>query len=193
LSSRAAADTVAGVKSFLRVASLLLAVLPFTARAQEDTAHHRAVYAEIEKNEASYRRAKATFKDDPIVFELQGWFDGADLRKIVSVVPGEDGGGSEEYYLEKGQPLFVFSRYRSAAGKPVENRFYFTGGKLFKWLGTDKKSVAPGSGDFKAEAERLASNASNFVAAFKAKAPAASAKSTARTATGTFLGIEEGD
>lgn len=179
------------MRALLRFTLLFTLALPFTGGAQEDTAHHRAVYAEIQKNEGSYRRAKATFKDDPIVFELQGWFDGSALRKITSVVPGEDGGGSEEYYLENGQPLFVYRQYRSAGSKParVEDRFYFRKGRLFKWLGTDKKPVAATSPDFQSEAERLTGNAANFVAAFKGKAPAASA----RALSGTFLGIEEGD
>lgn len=181
--------------AFLRLVLLFLAALPFAALAQEDTAHHRAVYAEIQKNEASYRRAKATFKDDPIVFELQGWFDSGELRKILSVVPGEDGDGSEEYYLENGQPLFVYRQYKKGGGQPVkvEDRFYFRSGKLFKWLGTDKKPVAPGSGDFQFEAERLTGNAANFIAAFKGKVPASSASAAARVVTGTFTGIDEGD
>ncbi len=180
------------MKTLLSLALGLCAALPVTIRAQEDTAHHRAVYAEIEKKAATFRRAKATFKDDPIVFQLDGWFDGAAVRKIVAVVPGEDGDGHEEYYFENGQPLFVFRQYRSAGSKPVrvEDRFYFTAGRLTKWVGSDKKPVAPGGGDFKSEAERLTTNATNFLAAFKGKAPAAA---VARSVTGTFTGIEQGD
>lgn len=164
-------------------------------RAEDDTAHHRAVYADINKHEDSYHKVRATHKDGPLVFELEGMFDGATLRKIVVAMPREDGDGSEEYYLEKGQPLFVFSRYNAIKqdkGKVTgrfENRFYFKGGKVFKWVNTDKKTVAPDSADFVSEAKRLTSNYTSFIAAFKTKGAAAQA----RTTGGTFLGIEEGD
>lgn len=167
-------------------------------QAQDDTAHHRAVYKEINEKAASSKPVKATHKDDPIVFELQGWSDGKELRKIISVVPGEDGDGNEEYYLENGQPLFVFRRYSDInqdTGKVLarhEDRFYFKDGKMFKWLDTAKKPVQTTSEDFTAEAERLTLNTQSFIAAFKGKTAAAKPQGLQST-TGTFLGIEEGD
>lgn len=176
--------------------SLLLFVSPM--QAQDDTAHHRAVYQAINEKAATSKPVKATHKDDPIVFELQGWFDGKELRKIISIVPGEDGDGVEEYYLENGQPLFVFRRYSDInqdTGKVLarhEDRFYFREGKLFKWLDTAKKTVKPTSEDFIAEAERLTLNTQSFIAAFKGKGVATKPQALQST-TGTFLGIEEGD
>ncbi len=167
-------------------------------QAQDDTAHHRAVYQEINEKAASWKQVKATHKDDPIVFELQGWMDGKDLRKILSIVPGEDGDGSEEYYLENGQPLFVFRRYSDInqdTGKVLakhEDRFYFKDGKMFKWLDTAKKPVKTTSEDFIAEAERLALNTRSFITAFKGKGVATKSPAVHST-TGTFLGIEQGD
>lgn len=182
--------------SFLCFAAVLILT---QMQAQDDTAHHRAVYQEINEKAAASKPVKATHKDDPIVFELQGWTDGKELRKIVSIVPGEDGDGSEEYYLENGQPLFVFRRYNDInqdTGKVLarhEDRFYFKEGKLFKWLDTAKKPVKTTSEDFMAEAERLASNARSFIAAFKGKGVATTKPPATQTAIGTFLGIEEGD
>jgi len=91
------------------------------------------------------------------------------------VVPGEDGDGSEEYYLENGKPLFVFSQYHMA--KPdnakalikVANRFYFKDGKPFNWLNSEKKTVGAEDPDFASEAERLSSNLGHFLEAFKGK------------------------
>lgn len=181
--------------SFLCFAAYLLVT---QMQAQDDTAHHRAVYQAINEKAAASKPVKATHKDDPIVFELQGWFDGKDLQKIISVVPGEDGDGNEEYYLENGQPLFVFRRYSDInqdSGKVLtryEDRFYFKNGKMFKWLDTSKQPVKTTSEDFIAEAERLTLNTQSFIAAFKGKGVAVKPQALQST-TGTFLGIEEGD
>ena len=77
------------------LATLMAALVPLCSWAQNDTAHHRASYAAINQDLASYKRVTATWKDDPIVFELEGWLQGNALRKIIAIVPGEDGGGSE--------------------------------------------------------------------------------------------------
>lgn len=178
--------------------AVLLIVLQSPAHAQDDTAHHRAVYKEINEKAASFKQVKATHKDEPLVFELQGWIDGKELRKIIATVPGEDGDGSEEFYLENGQPLFVFRHYSTTnqdTGKVVaryEDRFYFKSGKMFKWLDTEKKSVMANSKDFIFEAERLTSNYKNFIIAFKGKGVATKPQAMQST-DGTFLGIEEGD
>jgi len=194
--------------------ALLSMLLLHPASAQEDTAHHRAFYEETNKKLGSFKTVKATHKDDELVFELKGWMDGAAVRKIAAAVPGEDGDGMEEYYLENGSLLFAWRQYHTAdpdtgkAGARVEDRFYFKDGKLVKWLGADKKPVPADSQDFAAEAERLTSNCRNFLAAFNAKAgaaekPAGTGKEkagaekpkagAAKTTEGTFLGIEEGD
>jgi hypothetical protein len=186
----------------MKIPSLLISLF-LTAhqqgiKAQDDTAHHRAVYTEINEKQASLRQVKATHKDEPLVFELTGYYDGQTLRKILVNTPGEDGDGSEEYYIENGLPLFVFSHYKSGgvdagkAAKLVENRFYFKDGKMFKWLDTDKKTIGAKSPDFTQEAERLTSNYKDFLIAFKGKGADAKPKA-AQVATGIFTGLEEGD
>jgi len=40
--------------------------------AQEDTAHHREVYAAINAQEKSLKELKLTYNDDETVFELKG-------------------------------------------------------------------------------------------------------------------------
>ncbi len=170
-------------------------------KAEEETAHHREVYAAINAQEKSLKPFKATYKENELTFVLKGWKDGDELKKILVTVPGEDGDGREEYYLENGKPLFVFSHYRTAGPKEgkapqrVENRFYFKDGKLFKWLSSERKEVAPKDPDFASEATRLTSNFDHFVAAFKGNdaAPDKPAAAEAKAATGTFTGIEQGD
>ncbi len=174
----------------------LLFCLPFAGQviAQEDTAVHRKVYAEIQESAGKMKEAVVTTEVDGLGFELKGWREGDDLRKIVARVPGEDGDGSEEYYFKDGALLFVFRHYAAAAedgkqGAQVENRFYFKNGALFKWLGSDKQPVSPKSEDFQYEDARLKEVSAIFVAAFDKKPVAV----VAAEMTGVFLGIEEGD
>lgn len=186
------------MKRLLAPGFLLLSLLVPFAHAQDDTAHHRKVYAEINDHEASYKKVKALHRDEPLEFELLGYYDGSTLRKIVARIPGEDGDGSDEYYIENGEPLFVFNHYQTGSiepGKPkrnVENRLYFKDGKMFKWINTDKKSVPADSPDFISEAERLTSNYNDFLAAFKNKGGPVK-REEIKTAEGIFTGIEQGD
>jgi hypothetical protein len=188
------------MKNSLLLGALLLWLLPHDVRAADDTAHHRAVYAEINGKEGSMKKKTVTFQDpeDDLTWELNGWFDGQTLRKIVARVPGEDGDGSEEIYVEDGKPLFVFRSYRSLnpdTGKPgasVEDRMYFKNGKLFKWLGNDKQPIEPGMHDFSLEADRQSTNFAKFTAALSGTAKPKAAAAL-QTMEGTFLGIEEGD
>lgn len=162
--------------------------------AQEDTALHRKVYAEIEGAVGKMKRSEVMTDVDGLEFQLQAWHDEGGIRKIVARVPGEDGDGSEEYYYKDGVLVFVFRHYAAAAadgkkGAQVEDRFYLKDGALFKWLGSDKQPVSPKAEEFKIEAERLASLSETFTAAFDKKPVAA----VAAEMTGVFLGIEEGD
>ena len=175
----------------MRIVLLIgLLVYPILAEAQVETAHHRAVYKEINDCEESFRKVTGAFEDEPTVFALTGWFDGRELKKIVAR-SGDDGGGFEEYYLENERPLFVFSTYeKGVTSERVENRLYFKDGSIFKWLTTDKAVGALHSEDHQSETERLNANCAAFVAALTGKSvPAATSKVT----TGVFLGIEEGD
>lgn len=178
--------------------------------AQEATAPHRAVYEEVNAKEKSWQKIKAQHRDDPIVFELEGWSDAKGLRKIISQVPGEDGGGVEEYYLDSGKLLFVYRTYQTGGGdtkvpaKRIEDRFYFSkDGKLFQWLSSDKSTVLHAE-DYQSESERLTGNFQAFVKALKAKHKA-TAKSGPDKAEpkpkagelqaleGRFTGIQQGD
>lgn len=171
--------------SLLRIVAIC--ALPAAARAQSDTAHHRAVYAQINASEKSLKKVVGTFKDEPTEFALTGWMQDGQLRKIEARC-SDDGAGVDEFYLENEKPLFVFSTY-TKAGIRVENRLYFKGGAIFKFLTTDK-TLGPLHGeDYDSETERLTTNCANFAAALKGKKAGAVPKVT----EGVFTGIEEGD
>ncbi len=148
---------------------LFLAALPVFS--QEETAHHRAVYKQINDQEKDFTKVTCTYLDEPLTFALTAWLDskGA-VRKIISKTD-EDGAGVEEYYLEKERPLFVYSTYykNHLSKKPelVESRLYFKEDQLIRWLTTDKESPVFHAEDYAAESERLRLNCRAFLAAIR--------------------------
>lgn len=158
--------------------------------ANEDTAHHRQVYAAVNAAEKKMKVVEGTYDDDGLAFALKGWTQDGVLKKIVSQVPGEDGDGSEEFYLEEGLPLFVFSHYASTVAdgekpKQMESRYYFKGGKLIKCIGPGGVEISPKDENAKADEERLTGLCAAFVTALSG------AKET--VVEGRFLRIDEGD
>lgn len=167
------------------------------ATAQSDTAHHRAVYNEINEKQDALKKVTTSYKDEPTEFSLTGWLEGGGVRKIVAIC-SDDGEGVEEFYLENEKPLFVFSTYYKVTGSgkrgaKVEERLYFKDGSVFKWLTTDKEAPVFHGEDYAATTERLNSNCAAFVAALKAKGGGGKAAPAAKVVEGTFTGIEEGD
>jgi hypothetical protein len=166
--------------------------------AQAETAHHREVYAEINKNADTYKRVTAKEETEHASVDLSGWTDGGALRKIVATVNGEHGTGSEEYYIEDGRPLFVYTVYNTedpGTGKVVarvEDRYYFKGDAMIKWLSGKEEPFEPGSRDFKMIAESVHADALRYIAILGKKA-GAEPVAAAQYATGVFKGIEEGD
>lgn len=183
------------LRTLLHAATFLVAAA--IARAQNDTAHHRAVYNEINANEAALKKATAAHKNDETAFALTGWLDDGEVKKIVAVC-GDDGDGVTEYYLEGEQPLFVFNTYlKGAEGSKnrakVEERLYFKDGSIFKWLTTEKPAPVFHGEDYQATTELHTTNCEAFVAALKKGKAADKPKVAAKLTDGTFLGIEEGD
>jgi len=179
------------------VPALCLAVISQAVlRAQEDTKLHRAVYKETNDHLGDYKKIPAIHSEDETRFDLTGWFDGTELRRVDSRVPGEDGDGKEEYYFDGGELLFAFRHYKVAGAKGgakpglVEDRFYFRDGRMFKWISTEKSPVDPSSEDFTIEEERLLANSSAFSAALE---KAALPPSVTNKLRGTFSGVEQGD
>ena len=74
----------------------------------------------------------------------------------------------------------------------MENRGYFNGGRMFRWLGYDKKIVPPDSVEFKEQAERIVTDLGKYRAALS-KNPANAKAEKNQFTQGTFLGVEQGD
>ncbi|MEZ5385724.1 MAG: hypothetical protein R3F13_09430 [Prosthecobacter sp.] len=184
------------MKTRLLLSSIFVLLLTSTTGfAQSDTAHHRAVYSDINDKKDSFKKVTALYNDEPTEFALTGWLDGGEVRKIVAKC-SDDGAGVEEFYLEGEKPLFVYSTYYKMTqsgkrGARVEERLYFKNGAVFKWLTTDKQAPVMHGEDYQATTERLNENCTAFVAALKTKG--GKAKVAVKVLEGTFTGIEEGD
>ncbi len=164
--------------------------------AQVDTAPHKALYKDVNARLDSLQKVKAsvTGPDGPI--RLTGWMseDGTLLR--IDATPG-NAGGTDEIYLQAGQPLFVFTtRKNSETGKTIEERLYFADGAIAQWLSTDKTFVPHGE-DYAGLTEKLLADTATYAAALQkaadGKAPQPAKAPAGKTTTGTFLGIEQGD
>lgn len=142
------------------------ALVAASAHAQEDTAHHRAVYAEINAHLDTLTKVTARVRGESGPVALTGWLEDGAVRKIVAT-PGNTGTGVDEYFLEDGKPLFVFgTRKNGQTGQRVEERIYFADGRIAKWLSTDKTFVAHGE-DYAAFSEQLDALAAIYSAALE--------------------------
>lgn len=187
--------TVGGMKAFPLLSLFALSLATPLVHAQEDTATHRKLYAEINEAAPKLRKVEASFQEDVTEFALTGWLDGSDVRKILARCSD---GGVEEIYLENGNPLFVFTTWFKATedgakGAKVEERLYLKNGEVFKWLSTEKPAPVLHSEDYQATTERIVTNTKQFVAALKKKAGPAAKVAAGASLEGVFTGIEEGD
>ncbi len=157
------------------------------SHAQEaDVSGQRKIYQEINARVKSMTKLSATVPGDGGEVSVTGWLDGGELRKITAK-PGIGGPGFDEFYLDGGHPVFVFSTIRKESGGSVEERIYLNGeGEIVKWLSGDQ-SFVPHSEDCESMAGRVRDDARRFAAALRP------GKAEARTATGVFTGIEQGD
>jgi len=98
--------------------------------------------------------------------ELVAYFDGATVAKLTATHYGETGRSLEEFYYWGGELIFVFRRRYTydapMSGKvssTAEDRFYFKGGALIRWVDERARKVAPGGGEYvEAQARHLESS-----------------------------------
>jgi hypothetical protein len=82
---------------------------------------------------------------------LTAYFRNLSPRKLVAQFYGETGQATEEYYFWNNRLFFVIrreSRYDKPFGivqSTTENRYYFTGGKLIRWVDERKNSISTAS------------------------------------------------
>jgi len=154
-----------------------------------DVSHQRQVYRQINAGEPKMQQAKASVRGSEGKVSLTGWFENGKLRKIETS-PGISGPGSDELYLDQGNPVFVFSRIDKANAAPTEERIYFAGGKIVKWLSSDPSFVPHGE-DCESMEIRVAMEVPRYAAALGLGAKAKN--NDGGTIEGVFTGIEQSD
>ena len=170
--------------------------------ADDPTAHHRKVYAEVDGNLKSYRVAKGQFalEGAPTEPRVTTWTENGVLRKMAVDYPDDHGRTVEEYYYDRSGLVFVFAVVvtESVDGTDKtkrEGRYYFRHGAMIRWLDENKERVPAATATFLAkEAELLESSRlfSTKMAAVKAK-PRTGEKASIHSSDGIFDGVEEGD
>lgn len=170
----------------MRIALIFCVVTAFSGKilAQQDTAHHRALYKEINEAAEAMDTAEAKARDEEREVTLKAWLEGGNVRKILA---SDAGGTISEYYLEEEEPVFVFNVSPDAAGGKVEERLYFRDGVVFKWLTTEKDAPVFHAEDYQATTELHLRLTALYLDALGKGAAAGN------SLEGRFLGLEEGD
>lgn len=153
----------------------LLAVAQSTGAAdssvEEQVKSIRAKYAQIEKGLKEARQVKRDLPGESAEGgELRAWFRDRSVAKLSATFFGETGKATEEYYFWDSELIFVF-RVESRYTKPLsgvvksktEERLYFAGGKLIRWLGPDKKPHTM-AGDAEKRGQELLASAKKYSA-----------------------------
>lgn len=119
----------------------------------------RATFAEVERDRATYRRVERTVLGlSTEGAEVVGLYCGDELRAIEATYFGETGRVVERTYFAGGGPVFIYRDYHvydQPFGRVVahnEDRFYFAGGELRRWIDHEGKHVPSGSAEFAAAA-----------------------------------------
>lgn len=138
----------------LLISLVFLAVASLSAKAQQDTAYHRKIYADINarladfgSNTVKIKRAGATEKT-----AVKVWFEASIVRKVIlTETQGPTYTRTTEFYYNPEQVLtFVFMTDKES--KTVqESRMYFSknGDRMIKWLAWNKEPIPPESHDFR--------------------------------------------
>lgn len=176
--------------------------LPLSAAAQDVTAYHRQVYAEVNAGLDRFERREVVVDRDwwPVPVEAIGWFDGEAIRRIAVRHPGDHGDTTQDFYFDDDGLVFVFQVVTTQAvtGAGVstrEERHYFQAGAMVRWLYGDRQAVSPKRKAFSEREAELLSDAATFTAALigvtadAAPQPVGPVEET----TGTFDGFEYGD
>jgi hypothetical protein len=131
----------------------------------------RERYAAVNKNLAKYRVVKKELSGFSAEGgELVAYFDGASVVKVAATHLGETGRSSEEFYYRGGELVFIFHRRETydaplsgRVSKTAEERFYFAGGRLIRWLDSRGRSVAPGRDEYREAQARYLDGSRRFV------------------------------
>jgi hypothetical protein len=155
--------------SFTAGSAFLLRAQAYVSADAIDTIRSR--YAEINKNLSRYRKVKKELSGYSAEGgQLEAYFDGKAIRKIVATHYGESGRATEEFYYWDDQLIFVFrkdSQYdKPLSGKVVstsENRFYFDNKQLIRWIGENGKQVSSNQPEYAEKQRENLENSSEFL------------------------------
>ncbi len=170
------------MKRILTVLVLLnLGLASQTALAQgaDPIASIRQHYAQINRNAPLYKKVKKELSGFSAEGgELLAYFHGPSVMKIVATFFGESGKASEEYYFWDGQLIFVlrkdFQYSKPLSGKIIkttENRFYFSSGKLIRWIDENAKDVAAEAPTYQEKQKEYLETAKQFSEGARSKNP----------------------
>jgi hypothetical protein len=144
-------------KLLLLFASLVCLLSPTLSQAQADTADHRKLYAEVNKNLGKMKLHKAKYKVPNMDYssELRIWSEDGQIRKIEAIGRDDSGDVVDEHYFDNEDLVFLFAvvkGFRDGATKQHtvnEVRYYYKDSKIFKIVGgldkvveKDKKQIA---------------------------------------------------
>ena len=138
---------------------------------KESISSIRERYAAVNKNLAKYRVVKKELSGFSAEGgELVAYFEGSSVVKLAATHLGETGRSSEEFYYRDGELIFVFYRRETydapmsgKVSKTAEERFYFSGGRLIRWLDSRGRVVAQGRGDYREAQARYLDSSRRFV------------------------------
>jgi hypothetical protein len=116
----------------------------------------RRRYALINQSLAKYRMVKKELSGFSTEGgELAAYFDGTAIVKIATVNQGEIGRSVEDFYYRDEKLIFVYRRqetydapFSGKVARATEHRFYFSDGKLIRWIDENAKQVAPGASEY---------------------------------------------
>ena len=159
------------------LAAAALLATPSLATAQADTAQARQVVADVNGKLASLTKTAFAAKRPDVDYKSEGkaWSQAGAVLKLEITDRDDSGDVVTEYYYADGALVFAYVAIKGFddAGKQVtrvEERQYFRGGTMFKWLsGMDKAEIRPAGADFAEESRtRLSASAVYMKAARQA-------------------------
>ncbi|HKP74232.1 MAG TPA: hypothetical protein VJT67_01760 [Longimicrobiaceae bacterium] len=89
---------------------------------------------------------------------------GREVAKVQAWVYAGARRTSMEVFYEGSQPRFVFRTVFQGAREVEEHRYYFTGGRMIRWLDTNHDPVPPASERFRSRGSELAQFAATLLA-----------------------------
>ena len=139
----------------------------------------RQQYVAINRNAAKYKKVKKELLGFSAEGgELVAYLRGPSIVKISATFYGEMGRATDEFYYSNDKLIFVFRRhshYRAPlSGKVVritENRYYFKGDKLIRWIGEGGKQVSTTAPEFGQVEGRLLASSRQFIDGARSKEP----------------------